>query len=106
MSTAVQVIANEEQARKLEEHIGIIRSEAIAMRKCLKTNRLLEAFKHASLFLGELRTSFLSPKQYYELYVVIYDELDFLSEHLKRKKNLADLYELVQYAGKFILIAK
>ena len=57
--------------------------------------------------LDELRTSALSPKLYYELYVVIVDELRFLESYLydeqsKNDRKVAELYELVQYAGNIV----
>ena len=55
--------------------------------------------------MSELRTSSLSPKQYYELYMAVFDALRYLSVHLRENhpvNHLADLYELVQYAGNII----
>lgn len=103
MSTAVQIITAEEQARKLEESLGVIRQQEAQMRKCLEAKgRLMDALKHASTFLAELRTSLLSPKQYYELYIAVFDALSYLGAYLRdnhSSHHLADLYELVQYAG-------
>ncbi|KIM81736.1 hypothetical protein PILCRDRAFT_488550 [Piloderma croceum F 1598] len=67
----------------------------------------MDALKSASLMLAELRTSSLSPKQYYELYMAVFDALRHLSNylydaHTQSKHHLADLYELVQYAGNII----
>lgn len=55
--------------------------------------------------MSELRTSSLGPKQYYELYMSVFDALRYLSVHLRENhphNHLADLYELVQYAGNII----
>ena len=86
-------------------------------------DELMDALKSASLMLAELRTSSLSPKQYYELcaYAVswpdsvdlcypdmaVFDALRHLSNylydaHTQSRHHLADLYELVQYAGNII----
>lgn len=66
----------------------------------------MEALKHASNMLGELRTSLLSPKSYYELYMAVTDELRHLEIHLldeiQKGRKMSDLYELVQYAGNII----
>ena len=63
----------------------------------------MDALKHASNMLGELRTSLLSPKSYYELYMSVNNELShleiFLLEEFKNGRKVNDLYELVQYAG-------
>ncbi|KAG0703492.1 vacuolar protein sorting-associated protein 35 [Suillus ampliporus] len=67
----------------------------------------MDALKSASLMLAELRTSSLSPKQYYELYMAVFDALRHLSNylydaHTQSRHHLADLYELVQYAGNIV----
>lgn len=52
----------------------------------------------SSTLVSELRTSSLGPKQYYELYIAVFDALRHLSAHLKDNhpvNHLADLYELV-----------
>jgi vacuolar protein sorting-associated protein 35 len=90
-------------------------------------DQLMDALKSASLMLAELRTSSLSPKQYYELCassdsylhpdtwselcycidMAVFDALRHLSNylydaHTQSRHHLADLYELVQYAGNII----
>ncbi len=66
----------------------------------------MEALKHASNMLSELRTSLLSPKSYYELYMSVTDQLRhlelYLVDEFQRGRKMADLYELVQYAGNII----
>lgn len=90
-----------------------INQQSQLMRECLSKGSLLPALKHCSNFLNELRTSQLTPKQYYELYIAVYDALENLSTYLlqsyqsKWKKNnetsfLTDLYELVQYSGNIV----
>jgi hypothetical protein len=59
----------------------------------------------SSTLVSELRTSSLGPKQYYELYMAVFDALRHLSVYLRENhpvNHLADLYELVQYAGNII----
>lgn len=83
------------------------------MKESLAEGHLLQALKHCSNFLNELRTSQLTPKEYYELYIAVYDSLESLSAYLlqsyklKLLKNkdvpfLTDLYELVQYSGNIV----
>ncbi|KAG7748197.1 hypothetical protein KL912_002874 [Ogataea haglerorum] len=96
----------QEQQKALEDATTVIRQQVALMKKCLATkNKFMDALKHASTFLNELRTGVLSPKQYYELYIMVFDGLEILAEHLKinhPNNHLADLYELVQYAGNII----
>lgn len=42
------------------------------MKRCLDKSKLMDALKHASAMLAELRTSLLSPKSYYELCILLY----------------------------------
>jgi len=48
----------------------------------------------------------LSPKSYYQLYIVICEELrhleQFLLDEFRKGRKVADLYELVQYAGNIV----
>ena len=60
---------------------------------------------YRSTLVSELRTPSLGPKQYYELYMAVFDALRHLSVYLKENhpvNHLADLYELVQYAGNIV----
>ncbi|KZF19767.1 vacuolar protein sorting-associated protein 35 [Xylona heveae TC161] len=96
----------EDQARLLEEALGVVRQQTHLMRKCLETpGKLMDALKCSSTLVSELRTSSLGPKQYYELYMAVFDALRHLSVYLREShpvNHLADLYELVQYAGNIV----
>lgn len=84
------------------------------MKQCLNDGNLLQALKHCLNFLNELRTNQLTPKEYYEIYMLVFDALEILSEYLLMSHNnkskrlegsssfLADLYELVQYSGNIV----
>ncbi|KAH6646145.1 vacuolar protein sorting-associated protein [Truncatella angustata] len=96
----------EDQARLLEDALIAVRQQTVLMRKCLdQSGKLMDALKCCSTLVSELRTSSLGPKQYYELYMAVFDALRYLSVHLRENhphNHLADLYELVQYAGNII----
>ncbi|KIW12192.1 hypothetical protein PV08_09468 [Exophiala spinifera] len=98
--------AVEDQGRLLEEALGVVRQQSQQMRRCLETpGKLMDALKCGSTLVSELRTPTLGPKQYYELYMAVFDALRYLSEYLRDShpvNHLADLYELVQYAGNII----
>ncbi|KAL6452221.1 LOW QUALITY PROTEIN: vps35 Vacuolar protein sorting-associated protein 35 [Candida maltosa Xu316] len=106
----------------LQSCINNITHQSNMMKNDLNENKLLPALKHCSNFLNELRTNSLTPKQYYEIYMLVFDSLEILSSYLlstykskqkapSRKSNtsntnsngfLADLYEIVQYSGNII----
>ncbi|XP_072135753.1 vacuolar protein sorting-associated protein 35 isoform X2 [Mobula birostris] len=96
----------DEQEKLLDEAVQTVKVQSFQMKRCLDKNKLMDALKHASNMLGELRTSMLSPKSYYELYMAISDELHYLEVYLTdefaKGRKVADLYELVQYAGNII----
>ncbi|KAL8843305.1 MAG: hypothetical protein Q9170_000163 [Blastenia crenularia] len=96
----------EDQARLLDDARNVVAQQAHQMRKCLETpGKLMDALKCSSTLVSELRTSSLGPKQYYELYMSVFDALRHLSVYLREShpvNHLADLYELVQYAGNIV----
>eukprot|EP00127_Corallochytrium_limacisporum_P006804 Clim_evm19s236 gene=Clim_evmTU19s236 len=87
----------------LDEAMKRVKREAFQMKMCLDKSDIMEALKHCSTMLGELRTAQLPPKLYYELYMSVNDELSqlqmFLTDEIQRNSKIGDLYELVQYAG-------
>ncbi|KAF1800361.1 vacuolar protein sorting-associated protein 35 [Mucor lusitanicus] len=102
----VQTVSDQ-QAQYLKEALQVVRIQSKLMRQCLDKQRLMDGIKHCSNMLGELRTSLLSPKSYYELYISIFDAMrhliDYLLEaHQAGKHHLGDLYELVQYASSIV----
>ncbi|KAJ7349393.1 vacuolar protein sorting-associated protein 35 [Mycena albidolilacea] len=96
-----------EEGKLLVEALNTVKIQVQQMKRHLELDQLMDALKSASLMLAELRTSSLSPKQYYELYMAVFDALRHLSNylydaHTQSRHHLADLYELVQYAGNII----
>ncbi|XP_021966609.1 vacuolar protein sorting-associated protein 35 isoform X1 [Folsomia candida] len=107
MPTAPQISSPpDEQDKLLDEALGIVKMQAFQMKRCLDKGRLMDGLKHASTMLGELRTSMLSPKSYYELYMAVTDELRhleiYLVDEFQKGRQVSDLYELVQYAGNIV----
>ncbi|VEN33480.1 unnamed protein product [Callosobruchus maculatus] len=96
----------EEQEKYLHDALGTVKAQAFHMKRALDKNKLMDALKNASAMLAELRTSLLSPKSYYELYMAITDELRhmelYLVDEFQKGRKVHDLYELVQYAGNIV----
>lgn len=57
----------EDQDRFLDEHQNVVRNQAFYMKKALDQNSLREALKHSSAMLCELKTSLLTPRNYFQL---------------------------------------
>ncbi|XP_044744598.1 vacuolar protein sorting-associated protein 35 isoform X2 [Coccinella septempunctata] len=104
--TPPQISPLEDQERHLQEALGVVKAQAFHMKRALDKNKLMDALKNASAMLAELRTSLLSPKAYYELYMAVTDELRhlevYLLEEFHKGRKVTDLYELVQYAGNIV----
>ena len=90
----------------MDQAISNIKQQTMLMQRCLSQKKLMDGLKHCSDMLKELRNPNLSPKLYYELYIMIFDSLTILSQYLVEnhpaRHHLADLYELVQYTGNIL----
>ena len=51
----------------MEDHITVVREKAFHMKKALDQSNLRDALKFSSMMLGELKTSKLSPRNYFNL---------------------------------------
>lgn len=95
-----------DQKKLLDECMFVVKEQSFYMKKSFENGSLRDTLKYASNMLCELRTSLLSPKYYYELYMVIFNELQhldsFISDKKKHKKKFIDIYESVQHAGNII----
>ena len=96
----------DEQEKFLEEAMRIVKQEAFQMKRCIDKDRHLDAIRHASTMLLELRTGMLTPKNYYELYMCVSSELSHLQMYLvqefEKGHRMPELYELVQYSANII----
>jgi len=97
----------EEQERWKNDAMQMVKQQAQLMKRALSTKNLRDALKHAANMLSELRTSLLSPRTYYELYMLATDELRhleafFTEEQRTSGRSMLELYELVQHAGNIL----
>ena len=80
------------------------------MKKSLDQGNLREALKYSSTMLAEMKTSKLTPRNYFNLCkqpnavivfsdMMVFDELELLQQHFidehKKGRKMADLYESV-----------
>ncbi|GIX62890.1 vacuolar sorting protein 35, putative [Babesia caballi] len=88
------------QRKLLEEALFYVKENAYYMRQALDGNDFGEALKRGVNVVSELRTSTLTPTNYYELYMKVFNELqmlsDFMGNEAKRGMTLNQLYETVQ----------
>lgn len=77
-----------------------VQKQSFFMKRAMDGDSLKLALDHATEMLRELKTSVLSPKHYYELYMKILDELRELEDYLmslhRSGRSIVDIYEQVQ----------
>jgi len=96
----------DDQERLLDEASAVVKEQAYYMKRAIDNDQLREAMKHASNLICELRTSLLSPKNYYELYMQVFQEMQHLSNFFgdksRHNRKMVELYETVQHAGNIL----
>jgi vacuolar protein sorting-associated protein 35 len=69
--TAEALSPEEQQENWLQEGKAVVKQQAFLMKRALDNSNLKDALKYSSNMLCELRTGLLSPKNYYELYMMV-----------------------------------
>jgi vacuolar protein sorting-associated protein 35 len=96
------------QASILEQASKMVAKEAFFMKRAVDKNELKTVLKHAAGMLNELRTGLLLPKNYYELYMRVCDELHHLEAYFASicaaganggGQSVVELYQQVQHCG-------
>lgn len=95
-----------DQEQILDLGLKNIKRQAFQIHSAIEKNNLRQCLKEANLMLLELRNNDLSPKNYYHLYTVAFDEMqqvsNYFEEEIKRGRLVKDLYDSVQQA-KYII---
>jgi vacuolar protein sorting-associated protein 35 len=63
----MQEFDEESQEMFLEAHTEVVRQQALQMKKSLDGGNLRETLKYSSTMLAEMKTSSLSPRNYFKL---------------------------------------
>jgi len=96
----------EDQEKYLDDALKIVKTQTFQMHKNIENNQLRFCLKESSIMLSELKTSLLTPRNYYQLYAIIFDEMQYLEQYFKeeyrRGRKIKDLYESVQQASSII----
>ncbi|KAH8098422.1 hypothetical protein JL720_1365 [Aureococcus anophagefferens] len=94
--------ALENQPQYLAEATKKVKEQGFYMKRAMDASDLKGALQHASDMLRELRTSLLTPRNYYELYMKVLDELHHLDDFfsgLCGGTQASELYEKAQACG-------
>ena len=95
-----------DQEKLSDEALQIINSESFQMRKAIDENKLRHSLKYAKNMLDTLKNPFISPTNYYQIYIQIFDQMQYLytyfKEEARRGRRMKDLYDTVQQCENII----
>lgn len=96
----------DDEQKLLNDAIKVVREQAFYMKRAMDSDSLDTALEHAIEMLREMRTSLLSPKTYYELYMRVMDEMrefeDYLVALQRNGKPIVQIYEKVQNCSNIV----
>lgn len=100
-------VVRDDQDSWLNQAIKTVKRAAYYMRQAIEESNLEDALRHSAVLLGELRTSYLGPQKYFELYMNVFNELrdleGFFSAKINGSEEFArELYHKVQHAGNVV----
>ena len=90
----------QDQNKFIENALQNVKNSSIKMKNSIDRNDMRTTLKNASEMISELKTNLLSPKNYYQLFTAIFDELIYLQNYFKedskKGRRFKELYEAVQ----------
>ena len=97
---------DEEQEKYLDEGLKVVKAQSYHIHQAIDRNNCRATLRETAHMLLELKSSFLTPSSYYQLYSVILDEmlnvLNFFKEEARRGRRMRKLYDIVQQASNII----
>ena len=102
----IQIPTEDEQERYLDRGLKRIKAQSFHINTSIDKRSLRQCLRETYVMLNELRIDQLTPKNYYNLFTAIFDEMmvveNFFKEQIKRGRKVRDLYDLVQEAKNVI----
>ena len=99
-------MTEEEQEKYIDESLKAIKGAAFQIHNTIERNNMRQCLRDTSAMLMELKTNQLTPKSYYDVYSVIFDEMqyvyNFFKEEARRGRRMNDLYDTVQQAANIL----
>ena len=95
-----------DQEKVLDEALLIVKSQGYQMKVAIENNKLRNSLKFAKAMLDTLKSTTLSPSNYYQLFLSIFDEMQYIfnyfREEARRGRRMKDLYDTVQQCENII----
>ena len=95
-----------DQEKVLDEALLVVKSQGYQMKVAIENNKLRNSLKFAKAMLDTLKSTTLSPSNYYQLFLSIFDEMQYIynyfREEARRGRRMKDLYDTVQQCENII----
>ena len=95
-----------DQEKILDDTLLIVKSQGYQMKVAIENNKLRNSLKFAKAMLDTLKSTTLSPSNYYQLFLAIFDEMQYIynyfREEARRGRRMKDLYDTVQQCENII----
>ena len=95
-----------DQEKILDDTLLIVKSQGYQMKVAIENNKLRNSLKFAKAMLDTLKSTTLSPSNYYQLFLSIFDEMQYIynyfREEARRGRRMKDLYDTVQQCENII----
>ena len=95
-----------DQEKILDQALLVVKSQAYQMKVAIENNKLRNSLKFAKAMLDTLKSTTLSPSNYYQLFLSIFDEMQYIfnyfREEARRGRRMKDLYDTVQQCENII----
>ena len=95
-----------DQEKILDEALLVVKSQGYQMKVAIENNKLRNSLKFAKAMLDTLKSTTLSPSNYYLLFLSIFDEMQYIfnyfREEARRGRRMKDLYDTVQQCENII----
>ena len=95
-----------DQEKILDEALLVVKSQGYQMKVAIENNKIRNSLKFAKAMLDTLKSTTLSPSNYYQLFLSIFDEMQYIfnyfREEARRGRRMKDLYDTVQQCENII----
>ena len=81
-----------DQEKILDEALLIVKSQGYQMKVAIENNKLRNSLKFAKAMLDTLKSTTLSPSKYYQLFLSIFDEMQYIFNYFREEARRGKIY--------------
>ena len=92
---------DDDQNKLLNQATTQIKGFGFQLQQSIESNNLSEVLTHSGSLISELKSPFLYPKTYYDLYMQVFDHLSrlesYFQDYSQQTSKISELYDKVQH---------